>query len=311
MKKYIYSFFIIFFLILPISNNSQVVNGDFEIVKPNFLPSNWGMNFMQPVVIDNETGEVSGDQILYTWCIPSMIYMSMESQSGQYAMEISNAFNSTQNHVIPGVVSIFNDATQDMPGWNPGVPIATSDIVNLIGFHYKFLPAGNDIAEAKIQVFDADGNEIGTASIEISGTNNQFQYLSETIQFTSNAAPVYMYISFSMAKEGSPPTFGSRLIIDNVVTNSAALTVFTNEKKSQITVFPTVVTNKINVDSKGQINGALTCEIIDIKGKIVTKNTIEEVNNLYTMDVSNLSSGMYIISFDSPLGQISERFLKQ
>ncbi|MGV1012636.1 MAG: T9SS type A sorting domain-containing protein [Flavobacterium sp.] len=311
MKIYIFPFFIFFLLILPISSKSQVVNGDFEIVKPNFLPSNWGMNFTQPVVIDNETGEVSGDQILYTWCIPSMIYMSTESQSGQYAMEISNALNSTQNLVIPGVASIFNDATQDMPGWNPGVPIATAEIVNLIGFHYKFLPAGNDIAEAKVQVFDVDGNEIGTASIDIFGTNIQYQYLSEPIQYTSNAAPVYMYISFSMAKEGSTPTFGSRLIIDNVVTNSAALTVFANEKNAEITVFPSVVTNEINVDSKGQLHGALTYEIIDIEGKIVTKNTIEEVNNLYTMNVSDLSSGMYIISFDSPLGKISEKFLKQ
>lgn len=311
MKKHLSSFYIFFFLVLSFSSSAQVVNGNFEIVKPNFLPSNWGMNFSQPVVIDNETGEVSGDQILYTWCIPSMIYMSMEAHSGQYAMEISNALNSTQNSIIPGVATIFNDATQDTPGWNPGVPIATTNIVNLLGFHYKFLPVGNDIAEAKIQVFDGDGNEIGTASIDISGTNNEYQFLSEPIQFTSNAAPVYMYISFSMAKEGSTPSFGSRLIIDNVVTNSAALTVFTNENKSKITVFPTLVTNKLNVDFNGQLESDLVYEIVNIEGKIMTKNTIKKENNLYTVDVSNLNSGMYIISFDSPFGKISKNFLKQ
>jgi hypothetical protein len=114
-------------MMFPIGIKAQIINGDFETVKPNFLPSNWGMNFFQQVVIDNETGETTSDQIQYTWCVPSLIYATTEAQSGQYAMELSNAFNVTQNILIPGEAVLFSDATQDFPGWNPGIPVSAAD----------------------------------------------------------------------------------------------------------------------------------------------------------------------------------------
>jgi hypothetical protein len=293
------------FIIIPFTCISQVVNGDFENIKPNFLPSNWGMNYFQPVSINTETGETVTDQVQYTWCIPSLVYASFEPQSGQYAMEISNAFNASQNHIITGEVSIFNDASQDMPGWNPGVPVAQSDEVTILGFYYKFLPAGNDIANAQIQVFDADGNEIGTASIDISGTNFIYQFVQTPIQYTSTAAPAYIYIRFLMAKEGTNPTFGSRLIIDNVVTNSSSLTVNSNPSNSDISIFPSVVEDKLFLSQNIQLEG-------EIDYKIVNQNSIQAgFNNLYSIEVAGLNSGIYLLKITNQNGQFTKKFIKK
>lgn len=299
-------------IIIPLTCISQVVNGDFETIKPNFLPSNWGMNYFQPVSINTETGEAVTDQVQYTWCIPSLVYASFEPQSGQYAMEISNAFNASQNHIITGEVSIFNDASQDMPGWNPGVPVAQSDEVTILGFYYKFLPAGNDIANAQIQVFDADGNEIGTASVDISGTNSNYQFAQVPIQYTSTIAPAYMYIRFIMAKEGTNPTFGSRLIIDNVVTNSSSLTVNSNPSNSDISIFPSVVEDKLFLSQNIQLEGEIDYKIINIEGKIVNQNSIQAgFNNLYSIEVAGLNSGIYLLKITNQNGQFTKKFIKK
>ncbi|MFM7017672.1 T9SS type A sorting domain-containing protein [Flavobacterium sp.] len=312
MLKFNTKFALLLYVIFPLTCISQVVNGDFENIKPNFLPSNWGMNYFQPVSINTETGEVTTDQVQYTWCIPSLVYASFEPQSGQYAMEISNAFNSSQNHIITGEVSIFNDATQDVPGWNPGVPVGPLDEVSILAFYYKFLPAGNDIAEAKIQVFDADGNEIGTASIEISGTNAAYQLAQTPIQYSSSATPAYIYINFIMAKEGTDPTFGSRLIIDNVVTNLAALAVNTNPTNSVYSIYPTVVEDKLFIDGNGQFEDKLDYKIINLEGKVVSQNSIKENSNtLLSIEVGNLNSGIYLLNVTTSNGQFTKKFVKK
>lgn len=301
-----------FALLMSNVSFSQVVNGGFENIKSNFLPSNWGMTFLQQIVIDTETGENVGDQIQYTWCIPSMVYASFEPQSGDYAMEISNAYNATQDIVIPGVATIFSDPEQDSPGWNPGIPVEPTDAISMIGFYYKFLPAGDDIAQASIQVADSNGNEIGHASIDISGTHNQFEYVYEPITYTSTATPAFIVISFTMAKEGSAPTFGSRLIVDNVVTNFAALNLATIELNSKVAVYPTLVENELSIDTKGLTQGQVAYKVMNTEGKVVKQNVVSESSNyIYTMDVSNLSSGMYFIKIDSTLGQITKKFIKK
>ncbi|WP_162127549.1 T9SS type A sorting domain-containing protein [Flavobacterium phycosphaerae] len=291
---------------------SQVVNGDFENVKSNFLPSNWGMTFIQQVGFDPETGESFGDEMQYTWCIPSMVYASFEPQSGDYAMEISNAFNITQGVVVPGMATIFSDPEQDSPGWNPGIPVEPTDNISMIGFYYKFMPAGDDIAQARIQVSDSNGIEIGHAFIDISGIHNSFEYVYEPITYTSNATPASIVISFTMAKENSTPTFGSRLIIDNVVTNFAALNLDTNELNAKVTVYPTFVENELNIDTKGLTEGQVAYKVMNTEGKVVKQNVVtENANYIYTMDVSQLSSGLYFIKIDSSLGPITKKFIKK
>ena len=310
MKKF-YTTLGLTFLALT-SMNAQVVNGNFENIKPNFLPSNWGMNFTQEVSIDPETGESFGDEIFYTWCIPSMVYASFEPQSGDYAMEISNAFNATKNEVIPGSATIFSDETQDSPGWNAGIPVEQGASVYMLGFYYKFMPAGNDIAEATISVKNSEGNEIGTASIDIQGTNSLYEYIYMPISYTGSVSPAFMTITFNMAKQGSSPTFGSRLVVDNVVTNFAALGLDENPIGNDFKMYPTVTDSELNIIPGTLQSDTMTYKIIDIQGKIVKQNSVSGSSDyVYTMNVSDLTSGTYFLHAESKTGNIIKKFIKK
>lgn len=296
------------------SSNAQVVNGNFENIKPNFLPSNWGMNYSQAFAIDPVTGQTTTDDIQYTWCIPALCYASFEPHTGQYAMEISNAFNQTQNTVIPGWSMIFSDATQDSPGWNPGVPVNPGANIFTLGFYYKFLPAGNDVAEAKINVFDDQGNEIGNTDITINGTNNQFLYVYSYIDYNSNAQPASFNITFKMAKDGSTPTFGSRLIIDNVVTNFQALSVIENPVAGnpEFRMYPTLVDSEISIVPATDAIGMINYKVFNTEGRLVKEVNAENSNTyVYEMNLSELSSGIYFLQIDSNLGKTTKKFIKR
>ena len=292
--------------------NAQVVNGNFENIKPNFLPSNWGMNFTQEITFDTETGESFGDQILYTWCIPSMVYASFEPQSGEYAMEISNAYNVTQDIVIPGSATIFSDETQDAPGWNAGIPVEPGANVTMLGFYYKFMPAGNDIAEATIKVSNAQGDIIGSASIDIEGTNSIYEYIYMPINYNGNTGPAFMTITFNMAKEGSTPTFGSRLVVDNVVTNFAALGLDETPIENDFKMYPTVTDSELHILPGNMQSEEVTYKIINAQGKVIKQNTVNEASDyVYTMNVSDLSSGIYFLHAESKSGSIIKKFIKK
>lgn len=308
MKK---NYFILSLLLFtaPFCAQSQVVNGDFENVKPNFLPSNWGMNFFQQFGIDLETGEQIGDQIQFTWCVPSMVYATTEAKDGQYAMEISNAYNATQDKVIPGFVSIFSDPAEDIPGWNPGIPVEPGTSVVLLGFDYKFLPVGSDVAEAKLNVFDSEGNEIGKTALTISGTHNTYEYIYAPIEVIQSGTPAYMYISFNMAKADSTPTFGTRLIIDNVKVNLGTLII--EENSQAIKVFPTLVDNELNVIPTGFAEN-VSYKIINSEGRVVKQNTVNQDSDyVYTMDVSQLSSGVYFLNIQDGAKNSTKKFIKK
>lgn len=309
MKK---NYFILgfFLLIVPLTAKAQVVNGTFENVKPNFLPSNWGMTFLQAFGFDPETGEPIGDQIQFTWCFPSMVYASTEAKTGAYAMEISNAYNVTTDTVIPGMSSIFNDPEQDSPGWNPGVPVNPDSSIVMLGFDYKFMPAGNDVAQATLQVIDESGNELGHASVDISGTHNEYEYIYAPLSITQTGTPAYMYISFNMAKPGSTPTFGSRLIVDNVIVNFSNL-INTDNPLSQAQVFPTLADDELHIIPNGFAD-AVSYKIINSEGKVIRQNTVTQDSGYqYTMDVSGLSSGIYFLNIQDQTHNSTKKFIKK
>lgn len=309
MKKNYFTLLLIL-LFAPFYVNAQVANGDFENIKPSFLPSNWGMNFLQPFGFDPETGEATGDQIQFTWCIPSMVYASFEPKDGQYAMEISNAYNWTQEKVIPGMATLFADPEQDSPGWNPGIPVEPSTSVLMLGFDYKFFPAGNDIAEATLQVVDAQGNELGKTAVALSGTHSVYEYIYSPINITQAGTPAFMYISFNMAKPGSEPTFGTRLVVDNVIVNFSSLIVDENATKG-VKVYPTLAETVLNIVPAG-FDHTITYKIINSEGRIIKQNAVTQDSTYeYSMDVSDLNAGVYFLNIQDGIHNSTKKFIRK
>lgn len=299
---------------------SQVINGGFENVKENFLPSNWGKSFSINVGLNSETGETTSDEIQYGSCIPGLCYSNFgNSNSGQYALEMANAFNVTQNHIIVGGAVLFEDATQDFP---PGgdynsntsqVPFNASLFdatygYNL-GFYYKFLPLGDDIAEANLELFDIDHVSVGKVAVPITGFNTMFEYVYAAVNLTSANTPAFMSLSFSMAKEGSTPTFGSTLIVDDVFINNATLSVNQNQLNT-FSVFPTLAKNEININKGNTLdNGNYNFKIFDSQGKMIKEEQLNFSNNTSKIKVDDLASGMYLLKSESI--NFTTKFIKE
>jgi len=275
---------------------AQVVNGDFEIVKPNLLASNWGMNFLFPVTINTETGESVTDEIFYGSCMPAFVFSTPDAHTGNYALQLANGMNGTTNQVIAAKATIFSDTEADIPGWNPGIPVSPTDEVTMLGFYYKFFPMGNDVAQAELVVFDENSNEIGRATADIVAPSSEYSYLYAPVQFTSSATPAFMIITFSMLKEGSVPTFGSSLLVDDVVVNFSALKT-NNFQSNPFTIYPTIADQEITI-VKGTTakTGNSDLKIFNSNGKLVKEASFNwNTNSSGKIDVSQLPTGTYLI----------------
>ncbi len=295
-RNYLFAFTSLSILALG-SLNAQVVNGNFETIKPNNLVSNWGMNFITPVSIDIETGQNTNDIILYGACMPSFVFGTSDAHSGDYAMQISNGYNLTQNQVINAKAEIFNDATQDFPGWNAGVPIEASNQVTMLGFYYKYFPVQNDEqAVGELIVLDELGEEMGRATANITEATSMYQYLYTPVQFTKSGIPSYMYISFSMQAESTNPG-GGTLIVDDVFVNFAALAQNQFES-SHFGVYPTLADQEINVVRGHQSpSGKYNFTITSLEGKMMQQIQAELLDQTSVkLDVSSLPQGVYLIS---------------
>lgn len=288
------------------SMNAQVVNGRFENIKDNGHISNWGMNSLLPVSIGNGSETVEDNVSFGCW--PGFVFPSFDANHGQYAMQITNALSFVTNSVIAGKSTIFNDATQDFPGWNPGIPVNTQDSVTMLGFYYKFFPMGNDIAEAELILFDAEGKELGRATADIMGQNSDYNYLYSPVQFTNSGTPAFIHISFSMAKAGTVPNFGSTLIVDDVVVNFAALAK-DEFQSTQFVIYPTLANNEINILKGTTVaSGQYDFTVSNTEGKTISNQSIHlSENNPVAIDVSQLSKGIYFITAKG----YSAKFIKQ
>ena len=280
----------------------QILNGNFEDVKPNFLASHWGINFSVPVSIDIETGESTTDNILYGSCIASLCNSTTEAVEGNYGLEIANAFNTNQNSVIPGGAHLFWDSTQDSPGWNPGVPLLGNISIDFLTFHYKFLPFGADVAEVKLTILNQDGVEMGIAQLDLPPTDANFHFVSIPVIFTEPGSPVHLYLDFNLAKEGSTPTFGTRMVIDDVRTGSLLQsTTFNNQA---FTISPTLVQEEIVLNWTSQLQTDKSYQIINPSGQICQSGQLN--SNQSTVNVSALSSGIYFFK----IGNTTRKFVK-
>lgn len=61
MKKITTTLKMLFTFVAFTNANAQIINGDFENVKSNFLPSNWGKAFAINEIIDTATGITTSD----------------------------------------------------------------------------------------------------------------------------------------------------------------------------------------------------------------------------------------------------------
>lgn len=193
---------------------SQIPNGDFETILSDGSLSNWGNVTLFAVIIDF-SGNVLQDSIV--WDGP-FCGVTTDAHTGNYALEMRNAYNFTANESINGWASVDEDTTYT--AWGSLEFIATTIRPQDFNFFYKYESVNGDSGIVRLAFYDSMGNVVGEASMIFSGTNSSFNAATLPVYYSSSN-PVVSYslnfsTYFSMADYPTGCSFGTRLIIDDV-----------------------------------------------------------------------------------------------
>ncbi len=291
---------------------AQVPNNGFEqTLEDGFTLRSWGTFFPTTISVGLDGAEVvENTNIVFDNGFGFSMPVG-DCLTGNWAMQISNAFDTANEVVIPGRASLFNEEiATTATGWNNGVPLQDGTVVEIFGFDYKFFPMGNDIASARLEIFNDDGESIGVAEIVLAETVSEFQYIYVPVSFTqANQTPKFMTIDFSMQKGGSQVNSWSTLIVDNVVVNWSMLGVRQQENKP-FAVYPTMVDNAINII--GNTAGAdARVSIVNLEGKKLQQQAFIFDQAAKAFDVTDLASGVYFVEIETTGHRATTRFIKK
>lgn len=290
---------------------AQVPNNGFEeVLSDGFSLKNWGSVFVQQAWMDPVTGESGSDEIWFQGGNNFSMAVG-DCITGSWALMVTNAYNATKQESIAGHAALFNDELSETAnGWNLGIPVPDGVNIDFLGFDYKFFPMGNDIAVAKLELFNENNESVGVAEIQIAQAQSNFQYVYVPVAFALDDTPKFMTITFNMQKDGSEVNFGTALIVDNVVVNTSMLGVRQNQNQP-FTIYPTLVEDHINVMANNVSGSDVTVTIFNVEGKELQRAKLPVDENGAALDITKLASGVYLLYAESGTEKSTTRFIKK
>ena len=93
----------------------------------------------------------------------------------------------------------------------------------------------------------------------------------------------------------------TRFCIDNVN--------IVENQSDKILIYPNPVNDNLNIEFIGNISDAKTIEIMDISGRIVAKQSVNNVPNI-RINTSQLQAGSYFVLIRSSQGVVRKQFIK-
>lgn len=312
MSKKNYLFFALFFAVSGL--HAQVPNGSFEqFIGYGNETRYWGANPLLIPITINLDGTTVTDQVEFAPNCSSTCFYSNDAFEGNRAMEIRNAHNVTQNQSIPGKMILFNEleGSTTASGWNAGFPITADCTLERLGFYYKFFPVNNDRAHARIEIFDDNGESIGSTTTQITGTHANYTYVYSYLYLAYNKTPAFMRVEFYMSNPSGVTSLGSRFVVDQVVTSAAALGINQTTAATAFEVYPTVASDQINVVPPAGLQGNINYRVVNMDGKTVKQANESAQSYVYAMDVSELATGMYLLQIESDSQTATKKFVKK
>lgn len=285
---------LIVFAILALTAKAQIPNNGFETLNSDNNVSQWSKAFLTVIWIDS-TGESHGDSIVFDSPNQALYLPSTDAHSGQYALEMRNAYNYTSTVGIAGGAVL----TQD-DGYSIGfeVPVPVSPILpETFHFYYKYFPLASDSAHALAKLYDVDGIEIGEASLTIGGTVSDYTLAAIPITYSEIRPVEYISISFLTAVPGSEPTFGTRFLVDDVSFDG---TLGLNELKESPAIYPNPANSGFQVDG---LTGDETLKIFNLMGEGVDL-TYSKTGEI---DCSAWENGVYLLQILRSTGIATSR----
>ncbi|MDA9760438.1 T9SS type A sorting domain-containing protein [Flavobacteriaceae bacterium] len=306
----------------------QVANGSGNTVNALFT-ENLALNGGVP------QPEITAIQTANTWQLVTTTVTLIDSWA---TLKIFNVKNGTTIYIDD--IS-FRRSVSEMPvsdnlstGWYPNN--ATSSIAASTGVHTLNMDNNNPQLKSWDYTIDADLNKFITISLKnnsendaltifydkadgsgIKYVNTQISTLDETVstyeinmtdtQWANTIYPLTLYIRKSNPS-GTNPAYISAINEGDVEFHNIALSTtasIVENYSSNFIVYPNPADNILNLQSN--------IDLIEIQiNNLLGQKIIRKTDNFETINVSNLSKGMYIITMKTINGQsTSKRFLKK
>ncbi len=286
MKKIILP---LLFCLSLISNrsNAQVPNGNFENLLSDGSLSNWGNITLWVVIIDS-----AGNEVIDSIGIDGpFCSATTDAYSGNYALEMRNAYDYTANHGISGWASVDEDTVYSAWGSLEFIysPIQPQDF----NFYYKYNSVNGDSGIARLTFYDSLMDQIGEGIMIFTGTNTTYTYASVPITYNS-PNPVYAYslhfnTYYSLADYPSGSNFGTRLLIDDItLTGTTGIADFNSS--DEVVVYPNPCTEFLSVSGKESVS---EYSIYNMNGKLIQTGRLSHDSKVYLGQ--NLPAGVYSI----------------
>ncbi len=289
-----------FCLLFVSKNEAQILNSGFEQTNWDGSPQHWGTIFLIAILIDSN-GVSHYDSLVYDHYL---FFTSNDAHSGNHALGLGNIKNVTQQLVYGGVATLSTDTLGS--SWAPMVSISSAP--TNFSFYYKYLPAGPDTAQGLIELYDSSSNMVGSAVINLSGTTSTYTLASAPIVYNGPGfgVPSFANVSFRNAAPGTTPTFGTRLLVDDISiadVNGISQTLTGHG----LQLFPNPATTALQVKAIAENN---LLSIYDSNGNCLLKKEMPGAQ--LNLDISSLSCGTYFLQVNSITGeQPAIKFIKQ
>lgn len=263
---------------------AQILNPGFELLNTDSTLMNWRFAGILSIGMN--------DSLLDDGFI---LGKSTDAHSGQYALELRNAFNITTNAPVyhGSVVNTLPDSNL-YQGFTTFIPISGKP--TSLQFYYKFSQNPyQDSAKAWIRIYNNAQIEIGYAQIVFWDLAPNYQFMQIPITYNLingqlDSIPAFVSIGFSnLIHLAAGPHVGQRTLIDDLSLGFTPLSVpmLTSD---EIHCFPNPVRNTLFIQNA---EPAVSKTLYNQIGQQIIETTGNQIN------VSELTTGIYFLRLNS------------
>ncbi|MBS1779663.1 MAG: T9SS type A sorting domain-containing protein [Bacteroidetes bacterium] len=269
-----------------------ILNGDFET---------WGSySFETP---DSWS---RGDE--FSLGIEPTIKRSADKYTGSYALQLeSTADHANHDYVETGIVT-------------KNIVLNQNGIDTIKGF-YKYTSPGGDTAAVSAQFMDASGNLLAYTYVYPIGPATSYQpffFVMDPADFPPGADSIRLEFMSSygvgpFSGQTIDPIPGSTLLIDGLTIAQGPVGIKKIAKENSVyTVYPNPAISALNIKYASDQESDAMITIRDAKGSVVysKKSKMQTGSNL-TIQVGNLTPGVYFYTIKDASGVVNDKFYKQ
>lgn len=281
--------------------NAQITNGGFEELNSDAMPQYWQGDIHLLVITIDSNGVQNMDSVVYDG--GTDYALSTDAHTGQFAMELRNGYNYTQQSALIGRVHANSDTTNYQGFPLVSVPVTQRPLS--IGFWAKYAPLADDSAEVTVNVLDEAENTIGTGLFTFGGSIPQYMAFEVPIEYTSEDVAAFIQLTFANATYGGTASLGTRLLIDDV-----SMTVAPDGVSEQALSVPLLNIFPVPADAVCTMRASdgvkvLAVSVLGADGRVIASPVLMGD----ALDTSSLTAGSYLLSVRTTTGTSKARLL--